>query len=176
MQKELIDAFVASFGRDIVNSPVIFPAFNNYYQDIAAGGSKLGNLTKVNGVTMFPPGENPSYPDFSFKWHIDGVLVSEIQNPTLADLKPEEGGVVKIRIVVEHLPTTTIAIREEWAFLGYNDLPLADNEGAPSQWNVFVPFFPDVDPVEEYMSLRYDYNGNGIVDAQDLLTHLGKPQ
>jgi len=169
-KQEKLEQFTSVFGRSISNSPVIFPAFNNYYQDISVGGSRLGNLTKVNGEFLFPANGDPDkiYPDFLFQWFVNDVLVTTEQNPRLEDLKSDCSGVMEITLNILHLPTLTFAKRTEWAYLQYLDLPACNLPDALSQFEVFIPFFPDVDPVEEYMGLVYDYNNDGVVNAADL--------
>lgn len=169
--------FTKMFGRQLIDCPKIFPSFNNYYQDIGVGGSRLGNLTKVNDQLLFPANNpNAEYPDFEFRWFINGHLVSELGNPRLSDIKPQDCcGVVRLMLHIYHKPTGSFAQREEWAYLQYLDLPFCTPPlGAPSQFGVFVPFYPDVDPYTEYMGLDYDYDKDGVVGASDLLTFLNK--
>jgi hypothetical protein len=170
-----LNGFLASFGRTLESVPEVWVAFNNYYQDIGVGGSRLGNLTLLNGVRMFPPNEpNKDYPDFRFGWYINGVLRSEKGNPTLADLKGDCDGVVKIRLEVLHLPTQSLSIREEWGYLDYLDLPSCEAvEGSPSQFGVFYDFYGGYEQEpRRFMRLVHDYNGYGVVNAGDLILFL----
>ena len=171
------DDFTSRFGRSLDDAPVLFPAFNNYYQDISGGGSFLGNLTKMDGVKLFSPGQNPSYPDLKWKWYINGVLVSELANPKLSDLKHGCDGVVKIKLWVSHLPTGVIYEREEWGYLDYNDVESCPPDPtAPSQFEVFIPFYPDVDPKVEYGIMPWDLTGDKKVTTADLNKFLAKYQ
>ncbi len=134
-----LNQFLSSFSRTLETVPQVWPAFNNYYQDINVGGSRLGNLTLLNGERMFPPNEpDKQYPDFTFEWYINGSLRTTSPNPTLADLKPECDGVVKIKLIITHLPTQSIAEREEWGYLDYLDTDSCETEGAPSQFEVLL--------------------------------------
>lgn len=172
-----IGLFTAQFGRTLNDCPEIFPSFNNYYQDINVGGSRLGNLTRVNGQLLFPASNpNAEYPDFEFRWYLNDVLVSTLGNPRLSDIKPEGcSGVMRMRLEVIHKPTMSYGVREEWCYLQYLDLAVCEpQEGAPSQFGVFVPFYPDVNPREEYMGMAYDFNGDGVVNVTDLTIFLGR--
>ena len=172
-----IGLFTAQFGRTLNDCPEIFPSFNNYYQDINVGGSRLGNLTRVNGVLLFPASNpNAEYPDFEFRWYLNGVLVSTLGNPRLSDIKPEGcSGVMRMRLEVIHKPTMSYGAREEWCYLQYLDLAVCEpQEDAPSQFGVFVPFYPAVNPREEYMGLAYDFNGDGVVNVTDLTIFLSR--
>lgn len=176
MQNELA-LFTASFGKTIQDCPEIFPAFNNYYQDIGPGGSRLGNLTKVDGVLLFPANGDPNriYEALHFEWFINGIKVSDKQNPTLADIKPQvAAGIVQLSVRITHLPTQCSAFRKEWAWLQYQDLPAEFPEDGPGILDVFVPFYPNVDPRQEYMVLDWDYNRDGKVSSTDLTIFLSK--
>jgi len=162
-------SFNTQYGLNIANAPNVLPSFNNYYQDISVGGSRIGNLTLLNGESMFPPGPDEiEYPDFEFSWFINDSLVSNLTNPQLFDLEPFCDGVVRMRLVVEHLPTAVIFTRTEWAYLGYNfieDCPTDPN--APCQFCVFYEFYPDV-PAYHFASMRWDLNNDGLINVGDL--------
>lgn len=175
--QEDLNAFTAVFGTTKDRVPDIFPAFNNYYQDISGGGSTVGNLTTLNGEAMFPPGQFPSYPDFEWKWFINGKLCSEVAQPTYADLLEdmECDGVVMHTLWIQHKPTGMIWERSYWGFIGGNSTSDCDIPGAPPQFGVFVPFYPEgVDPYIEYGIVPWDLNGDSRVNTGDLTIFLGK--
>lgn len=166
------------FGFDVRSAPAILPAFNNYYQDISGGNSEIGNLTLVNGERLFPAGQpHQNYPDFKWKWFVNGKLVSEKSNPTYADFRDnmECSGVMRLMLWVEHRPTGVIFEREQWAYIQYNDLgQMCNVVDAPPPFGVFYPFYPDVDVYEEYAIMPWDLNGDKRVSTGDMVIFLQK--
>jgi hypothetical protein len=171
---DLLD-FLASYGRNINDCPIVWPAFNNYYQDINNGGSRLGNLTLLNGERMFPPDDpDRNHPDFEFMWYVDGYFRSDKGNPTLLDLKPDScAGVVEIELVIIHKPTRSISSRKQWGYMQWLDLPSCDHPGNPGQFGVFYSFYAgyDTEP-RKYMKLEYDYDNDGFIGVKDLMDFL----
>ena len=164
--------FQSQFGRNIVNSPVVLPAFANYFQDMNGGLSILGNLTLLGGERMFPVDEpNKTYPDFGFSWYVDGVFMTSTHNPIINELKPEGyDGVLSITLKVIHKPTNTIYERTQWAFLDWNDEPNTLEGGdRPMRWDVFYDFYPDS---ESFGDLKWDLDDDGVVSTTDLLTFI----
>ena len=172
---------LAQFGRNIAQSPVVIPAFNNYFQDMNGGLAKIGNLTLLNGAPMFDhDNQEAVYPDFDFRWYADGVLKTETQNPIINEIKPDGyDGVFMVKLEITHKPTNTIYTREQWAFFDWNDEPntlegtLADPPAGemPARWGVFYDFHPEG---VQFGRLKYDFDGDGLVSTIDLLTFIGK--
>lgn len=158
---------LAQFGNNIENSPDVVPAFGNYFQDAGVGGSLIGNLTIVNGERLYPNGNTSEYPDFTFEWYNDGQLMTTKHHPTVADIvRPDYDGVVEIKVMIKHLPTSTIYERTQWAFfdmLGVS--PTLEGNGRPLRWEVFYNFYPD----EKFGRLEMDKDGDGLVSTTDLL-------
>jgi len=165
---------LAQFGRNISQSPVVLPAFANYFQDMNGGLSRIGNLTLLNGEPMFShDNQDAVYSDFDFKWYADGVFKTDTQNPIINEIKPDGyDGVFMVRLEINHKPTNTIYTREQWAFFDWNDEPNTLEGGdRPMRWEVFYQFHPEG---EQFGRLKYDYDNNGLVSTIDLLAFIAE--
>jgi len=170
MTNELL-TLLAQFGRNIQNSPDVIPAFGNYYQDAGPGESYIGNLTLVNGVRMYENGDNTSeLQDFQFQWFVDGELKFQSHHPKVKDLVPDDyDGVLRVQLIIKHLPTGTIYERSQWAFFDMIGIsPTLEGGERPMRFGVFYDFYPDVDPYA-FAVLEADLDGDGMVSTSDLL-------
>jgi hypothetical protein len=161
-------------------TPDIIPAFNNFYNDIAGGGSYVGNLTLVNEERFFDP-TNELIMDttgYVFDWYINDVLQCSEANPQFWDLDNnlDCDGVFELQLVVT-TPNGAEFSRTQWFYANYNGvsigLPTCVCPECPSQFNVFYTFWPDVEPYffqTEYM--KWDLNDDNRVDVNDLLLFL----
>jgi len=158
-------------------TPDITPAFNNYYQDITGGGSRLGQLSKVDGelfVTNIGELVNDTT-NYLFEWYINDVLQCIEANPKLWDLDDNLicDGVVELKLVIKNIQRGSEFERTQWAYLDYNYIDNCDCLGCPNLFEVFYDFYPEVDAYY-YMTVpdRWDFNANGLIDSSDLTTFL----
>lgn len=163
--------FFTFYGASTDGAPDITPAFNNYQQDVVGGGSLFGNLTLVDGERMFSSAGQMQIDttDYQFKWFVDDVFMTDLASPQVGDLEPEEDGVVMVRLEITYLPKNLVFERSYWAYLGFNNVPDVVDPERPGQFDVFIDFYPDVEPYHYASMTQYDFNSDGVINASDLL-------
>lgn len=166
--------FLAFYGYEIPN---IVPAYNNYYQDINIGGSRLGQLSIINGQP-FINNNGVLLNDtlkYSFDWYINDVFQCSEANPRLWDFDENLicDGVVELKLRIIHNQLGFIYERTQWAYLDYNYIQNCNCIGCPLPFEVFYAPYPNVDSYFfQVECATFDFNCNQIIDSFDLLTLL----
>lgn len=156
----------------------VTPAFGNYYQDIniSGGGSYLGNLSLVDSEPFFVQTVNLNFDTtgYDFQWYINDVLLTNLANPKVFNFAELDcDGVVTFLLRITDESTGAIFEREQYGYLGFNYIDDCACNECPSQWNVFYPFYPQVQQYFYQVSFGdYDYNQNNIYDISDLMFFL----
>lgn len=165
-------AVVGNYAQPV---PEVLPAFSNYYQDVGGGFQTFQVFSLVDGVA-WPDLDAATRSEWELFWFKEGEAgpwaVGEL--PPFNELEWGCDGPFFLTLEMRHTSGLVVA-RTEPAFVEFvlEDYPECGSEASQGEAGSIV-FYPEVDlGVYVTQNADGDLNGDGEVDADDLLVLLG---